>query len=187
MLFAALTSREDDLLSRKVQNYSSAEAKTARKFRKTWMTKALRPHVTIRIGPAGERHLTEHEARRQFEEAQTSGRAAPTEHWVAEHERRYSNGMVVQVRAHKRDKPADWVLPVRVVGPRMKRSAVRQLCLSGSKSSKDMTASQAAQSRLSQPPLMLHCVYPKAAILKNGHLVGQKTLVRTLLAFDVPL
>lgn len=119
MLFAALAAREDDLLSREGPSLSTAQAKAARKFGKTWMTETLRSHVTIQIGPAGERHLTEREARRRFEEAQDSGRATPTEHWVAEHERRYSNGKVVRVRAHKRGRPADRDLPVRVVGPKI--------------------------------------------------------------------
>ncbi|TCP34373.1 hypothetical protein [Rhodovulum marinum] len=118
MLFAALAARENDLISQEVQSLSTAQAKTARKFGKAWMTETLRSHVTIRIGPAGERHLTERNARRRFEAAQASGRVSPTEHWVAEHERRYSNGKVVRVRAHKRGKPADRELPVRVVGPR---------------------------------------------------------------------
>lgn len=119
MLFAALAAHEDDLLSREAPSLSTAQAKTARKFGKTWMTETLRSHVTIRIGPAGERHLAEREARRQFEEAQSSGRATPTEHWVAEHERHYANGKVVRVRAHKRGQPVDRKLPVRVVGPRI--------------------------------------------------------------------
>lgn len=118
MLFAALAAREDDLLSRDVLSLSGTQAKTARKFGKTWMTETLRSHVTIRIGPAGERHLTEREARRQFENGK-SGRATPTEHWVAEHERRYANGKVVRIRTHKRGLPADRELPVRVVGPRI--------------------------------------------------------------------
>ena len=119
MLFAALAAREDDLLSQEVPSLSTAQAKTARKFGKTWMTETLRSHVTIRIGPAGERHLTEREARRQFQAAQASGRATPTEHWVSEHERRYANGKVVRIRAHKRGRPPDQELPVRVVGPRL--------------------------------------------------------------------
>lgn len=121
MLFAALASRDDDLLPLEAPSLSPGEIKTARKFGKTWITEAPRSHVTIRIGPAGERHLTEHEARRQFEETQASGRATPTEHWVAEHERHFSNGMVVRVRAHKRGQPAGGKLPMRVVGPRTKR------------------------------------------------------------------
>ena len=119
MLFAALAAREDDLLTQEMPSLSASQAKTARKFGKTWMTETLRSHVTIRIGPAGERHLTEREARRQFEEAQASGRATPTEHWVSEHERRYANGKVVRVRAHKRGRLPDQELPVRVVGPRL--------------------------------------------------------------------
>lgn len=97
MLFAALASREDDLLSQEALSLSSGEAKTARKFGKDWMTEALRSQVTIRIGPAGER-----QALSQFEEVQTSDRARPTENWVAKHERRHANGKVVLVRAHKR-------------------------------------------------------------------------------------
>lgn len=119
MLFAALASREDDLVSREIPSLSAAQAKTARKFGKAWMTEALKSHITIRIGPAGERHLYEREARRQFEETQVLSRATPTEHWVTQHERRYSDGKVVLIRAHKRGRPADRDLPTRVVGPRM--------------------------------------------------------------------
>lgn len=118
MLFAALAAREDDLISREALSLSSSEAKTARKFGKTWITDSLRSHVTIQIGPAGERHLEEREARRQFESEVASGRAAPTEHWVFEHERRYVNGKVVLVRAHKRGQPVENNIPTRVVGPR---------------------------------------------------------------------
>ncbi|WP_298854906.1 hypothetical protein [uncultured Ruegeria sp.] len=119
MLFAALAAREDDLMSQEVASLSTSQAKTARKFGKAWMTEVLKSHVTIRIGSAGERHLTEQRARLRFEQAQTAIRATPTEHWVAEHERRYSNGKVVRVRAHKRGQPASRDVPTRVVGPRM--------------------------------------------------------------------
>lgn len=119
MLFAALAAREDDLISHEVPSLSVSQAKTARKFGKAWMTDTLRSHITIRIGPAGERHLIEREARRKFAEARASGRAKPTEHWVAEHERRYADGKVVWIRSHKRGRPADRELPARVVGPRM--------------------------------------------------------------------
>ncbi|WP_299852716.1 hypothetical protein [uncultured Roseovarius sp.] len=119
MLFAALATREDDLLSQQVASLSTSQAKSARKFGKAWMTEVLKSHVTIRIGPAAERHLTEQMARLRFEKAQAVSRATPTEHWVAEHERRYSNGKVVRVRAHKRGQPAYRDLPTRVVGPKM--------------------------------------------------------------------
>ena len=119
MLFAALAAREDDLMSQEVASLSASQAKTARKFGKAWMTEDLKSHVTIRIGPAAERHLIEQKARLGFEQAQTAGRAAPTEHWVAEHERRYADGKVVPVRAHKRGRPASKDLPARVVGPRV--------------------------------------------------------------------
>jgi len=118
MLFAALEAREDDLLSREVASLTSSQAKTARRFGKAWMTETLKSHITVRIGPAAERHLNEQEARRRFEQEQAASRAAPTEHWVAEHERRYSNGKIVRVRAHKRGKSAGRDLPTRVVGPR---------------------------------------------------------------------
>lgn len=118
MLFAALAAREDDLVSEEVASLSHSQAKTARKFGKSWMTETLKSHVTIRIGPAGERHLAEQKTRLRFEEAQAKGRATPTEHWVAEHERRYSNGKVVRVRTHKRGQLPDKNLPTRVVGPR---------------------------------------------------------------------
>jgi hypothetical protein len=119
MLFAALAAREDDLLLQEVPSLSTAQVKTARKFGKSWMTETLKSHVTIRIGPAAERHITEQRARLRFEKDQAVSRATPTEHWVAEHERRYSNGKVVRVRAHKRGQTAGRDLPVRVVGPRM--------------------------------------------------------------------
>jgi hypothetical protein len=119
MLFAALAAREDDLLSEETASLSPEQTKTARKFGKTWMTETLRSHVTIRIGPSGERHLVEREARRQFEAARASGRATPTEHWVSEHERRYSSGKVVRVRGHKRGIVVDKTLPIRVVGPKL--------------------------------------------------------------------
>jgi len=119
MLFAALAAREDDLLSQEVPSLSTAQAKTARKFGKSWMTETLKSHVTIRIGPAAERHMTEQKARLRFQEAQAVSRATPAEHWVAEHERRYLNGKVVRVRAHKRGQSADRDLPTRVVGPRI--------------------------------------------------------------------
>lgn len=119
MLFAALAARADDLTSQEVASLTTSQAKTARKFGKAWKTEVLKSHVTIRIGPAGERHLTEQRARLRFEQSQAESRAAPTEHWVAEHERRYSDGKVVRVRAHKRGQPASGDLPARVVGPRM--------------------------------------------------------------------
>lgn len=119
MLFAALAAREDDLLSQEVPSLSTAQAKAARKFGKSWMTETLKSHVTIRIGPAAERYMTEQKARLRFEEAQAASRATPIEHWVAEHERRYSNGKVVRVRAHKRGQLADRDLPTRIVGPRV--------------------------------------------------------------------
>jgi len=118
MLFAALAAREDDLVLEKVESLSTSQVKTARKFGKIWMTEVLKSHVTIRIGPAAERHLTEQRARFRFEEAKAGSRAAPTEHWVAEHERRYADGKVVRVRAHKRGYAAGKQLPARVVGPR---------------------------------------------------------------------
>ncbi|WP_407493824.1 hypothetical protein [Pseudooceanicola sp. MF1-13] len=119
MLFAALAAREDDLISQEVASLSTSQAKTARKFGKVWMTEVLKSHVTIRIGPAGERHLAEQKARIRFEQAQAASRAAPTEHWVAEHERRYANGKVVRVRAHKRGQALSRDLPARIVGPRV--------------------------------------------------------------------
>ena len=119
LLFAAFAAREDDLMSEEFASLSTSDAKKARKFGRSWTTEVLKSHVTIRIGPAGERHLIEQKARRRFEQAQTASRAAPAEHWVAEHERRYADGKVVRVRAHKRGRPAGRDLPARVVGPRM--------------------------------------------------------------------
>lgn len=123
MLFAALAAGEDDLTPQKVASLSRSQVKTAQKFGKGWMTEVLKSHVTMRIGPAGKRHLTEQRARLRFEQSHVKNRAAPTEHWVAEHERRYSNGKVVRVRAHKRGQPASGDLPARVVGPRRESGA----------------------------------------------------------------
>lgn len=117
MLFAAFAAREDDLQPREVASLTTSQTKTARRFGKAWMLETLKSHITVRIGPAAERHLAEQKARFRFERAQAASRAAPTEHWVAEHERRYSNGTVVRIRAHKRGKSADSALPTRVVGP----------------------------------------------------------------------
>lgn len=119
MLFAALAMREDDLLPQEVSSLTRAEVKTARKFGKSWITETLKSHITIRIGPAAERHLIEQKARLRFESLQVTSRAAPTEHWVAEHERRYLSGKVVRVKAHKRGRLEDRNLPARVVGPRL--------------------------------------------------------------------
>ena len=77
MLFAALATREDDLLSKEVASLSTSQVKTARKFGKAWMTEVLKSHVTIRIGPAAERHLTEQRARQQFGRAHA---ASPIRH-----------------------------------------------------------------------------------------------------------
>jgi len=117
LLFAALAAREDDLITGEAPGHTAAQVKTARKFGKSWITETARSHVTVRIGPAGERHLTEHKARKDFEDAKATGRATPTEHWVAEHERHYKSGKIVRIRAYKRGKPADRNIPVRVVGP----------------------------------------------------------------------
>ncbi len=117
MLFAALSNREDDLQSIKTPSLTNAQMKTARKFGKAWMTNTLKSHVTIRIGPAAQRHLSEQKARIEFEKVQSASRSAPTEHWVSEHERRYRDGKIVRIKAHKRGKAADKNLPARVIGP----------------------------------------------------------------------
>ena len=119
MLFAAFAAQEDDLLSQPGTGLTTSQAKTARKFGKAWMLETLRSHVTVRIGPAAERHLTEQKARLRFQQAQAANRAAPTKHWAAEHERHYSDGKVVRIRAHKRGKSAGRDLQARVVGPRI--------------------------------------------------------------------
>ena len=62
--------------------------------------------------------MNEQRARLRFEEEQATGRASPTEHWVAEHERHYADGKVVLVRAHKRGHSTDRKLPTRIVGPK---------------------------------------------------------------------
>lgn len=118
MLFAALSAREDDLMPHEVASLTTSEAKTARKFGKSWIIESLKSHVTIRIGPSAERHLSEHRARLRFERAQAGNRSGPIEHWVAEHERRYASGKIVKVKAHKRGNSDGANLPKRVVGPR---------------------------------------------------------------------
>lgn len=72
MMFAALAAREDDLLSKKRKSFAGADEDA--KVRQDLDDGTLRSHVTIRIGPSGERHLVEREARRQFKR-QASGRA----------------------------------------------------------------------------------------------------------------
>lgn len=120
MLFAALAAREDDLHMQKVPSLSTSQIKTARKFGKGWITETLKSHVTVRIGPAAERHLSEQKARLLFEQGQAASRNSPTIHWVAEHERHYADGKVVRIRAHKRGQSNVRGLPSRVVGPRVR-------------------------------------------------------------------
>jgi hypothetical protein len=117
IVFAAISSKETDLLLEKKESLTTSEAKTARKFGKTWITNALRSHVTIRIGEEGRLHLKEQAARRAFERDQSEGRLPRAEHWVSAHERHYKSGKIVLVKSHRRGTAVDPSIPRLVKGP----------------------------------------------------------------------
>ncbi|MCE6958541.1 hypothetical protein LAZ40_05685 [Cereibacter sphaeroides] len=117
-LFALIASRENGLVYEERESLTPKEAKTARKFGKAWITDALRSHVTIRIGPEAEAHLSERAARRQHERDIQEGRLPPVRHWVTEHERHYRNGKVVLIPGHYRGIEPGIEVPTRVKGPR---------------------------------------------------------------------
>lgn len=118
VLFALLASPDNGVIQKEKATLSAKEQKTAKKFNKTWMTETLRSHVTIRIGKEAEQHLEEQKQRRAFEASQAQSRSSPVEHWVSEHERRYSNGKIVKIKAHKRGVSIPKDVPTRVMGPR---------------------------------------------------------------------
>lgn len=118
VLFALLSSPGNGVVLEDRATLSPKEEKTAKKFNKPWMTELLRSHVTIRIGKEAEAHLAEQRQRRSFEEAKAVGRLPPTEHWVSEHERRYSNGKIVKIKAYKRGIRVPDSVPTIVMGPR---------------------------------------------------------------------
>lgn len=62
-LFALIASRENGLLSDERPTLSRGEEKTARKFGKTWVTKAPPSFYTIQIGPEARAHLAKQTAR----------------------------------------------------------------------------------------------------------------------------
>jgi len=118
VLFTLLVSPENGIVMEDKASLTPKEEKTARKFGKTWMTDALRSHVTIRIGKDGQNHLEERAKRIEHEKRRILERSAPVEHWVSEHERRYKNGKIVRIKAHKRGTKVDASIPTRVMGPK---------------------------------------------------------------------
>ena len=118
LVFALMASPDNGLVYDRRESLAPPERRTARKFGRPWVEASLRDHVVIRIGPRARRHLDEQAARHRHERSIPDGRAAPVEHWVSEHERRYKSGKVVLIRAHRRGTAADDRTPRRVVGPR---------------------------------------------------------------------
>jgi hypothetical protein len=117
LLFAELSSEDQVIMREEHETLSSREQKTAKKFGKTWMIDALRSHVTVRIGDAGEAHLNEIHGKLQNDAERPSSRAEPIEHKVRGHFRKYESGKVTWVKSHRRGKQVSSDVPTRVVGP----------------------------------------------------------------------
>lgn len=118
MVFAAMASKGAMLDLRERESFTGSEVKSARKFGKSWFVEEMRSHLTIHIGPTVRKHLEERKRRLDHEHETKSGRGAPIEHWVSEHERHYKSGKIVTVKAHKRGSDGDRDLPRVVKGPR---------------------------------------------------------------------
>ncbi|SFD15458.1 hypothetical protein SAMN04488094_11776 [Tropicimonas isoalkanivorans] len=118
-LFAMLVSPDlGGIIPTETTTFTAKDAKTARKFGKSWILGAQKSHLTIRIGPQAAAHMQERQARHEFERQAQEGRSGPVRHWVSEHERRYRNGKVVLVKGHHRGHDPDPGLPTRVMGPK---------------------------------------------------------------------
>jgi len=118
-LFAMLVSPDlGGIIPTETETFKAREAKTARKFGKSWVLGAQKSHVTIRIGPKAAAHMKEVHARLEFERQAQNERNGPIRHWVSEHERRYSSGKVILVKGHHRGGTPDPKLPTRVMGPK---------------------------------------------------------------------
>jgi hypothetical protein len=118
-LFAMLVSADlGGIIPTETETFTAKEAKTARKFGKSWTLGAQKSHLTIRIGPQAAAHMRERQARLEFERQIQQVRSEPVRHWVSEHERTYRSGKVVLVKGHHRGHESDPRLPTRVIGPR---------------------------------------------------------------------
>lgn len=118
-LFAMLVSPDlGGIIPSESETFSPKEAKTARKFGKSWILGAQKSHLTIRIGPQAVAHMRERAARQAFERLSQEERNGPVRHWVTEHERHYRSGKVVLIKGHHRGHAPDPGLPTRVMGPR---------------------------------------------------------------------
>jgi hypothetical protein len=118
-LFAMLASPDlGGIMPSETETFTTKDAKTARKFGKSWILGAQKSHFTIRIGPQAAAHMRERQARLEFERQAQRERSAPVRHWVSEHERRYRSGKVVLVKGHQRGHEPEPHLPTRVMGPR---------------------------------------------------------------------
>ncbi len=118
-LFAMLVSADlGGIIPSETDTFTAKEAKTARKFGKSWTLGAQKSHLTIRIGPQAAAHMRERQARLEFERQAENERSGPVRHWVSEHERRYRSGKVVLVKGHQRGHEPERLLPTRVMGPR---------------------------------------------------------------------
>jgi hypothetical protein len=120
LLFAEISSEDQVIIREEQDTLSRREQKTAKKFGKTWMTDALRTHVTVRIGEAGEEHLNEIQENPQGDGKNQSVRASAVEHKVRGHFRKYTSGKVVWVKSHLRGTQVSSDVPTRVVGPSSK-------------------------------------------------------------------
>ncbi|WP_395541060.1 hypothetical protein [Neotabrizicola sp. sgz301269] len=122
-LFAMLVSPDlGGIIPSEIETFSAKDAKTARKFGKSWILAAQKSHLTIRIGPQAVAHMQERRARIEFERSGQSTRNGPARHWVSEHERHYRSGKVVLVKSHPRGREPRVNLPTRVMGPDPARS-----------------------------------------------------------------
>lgn len=118
-LFAMLVSPDlGGIIAAESETFTTKDAKTARKFGKSWILGAQKSHLTIRIGPQAAAHMAERTARLEFERQAQEARNGPIRHWVAEHERHYRSGKVVLVKGHHRGQTPDPGLPTRVMGPK---------------------------------------------------------------------
>ncbi len=117
-LFAMLASPDlGGIIPSEVETFNAKEARTARKFGKSWVLAAPKSHLTIQIGPQAIAHMQERQARLEFEHNAKSSRNGPVRHWVSEHERRYRSGKVVLIKSHRRGSEPPANLPTRVMGP----------------------------------------------------------------------
>lgn len=118
-LFAMLVSPDlGGIIPMENETFTAKDAKTARKFGKSWILGAQKSHLTIRIGPQAAAHMQERRARLEFERQVQDWRSGPVRHWVSEHERRYRSGKVVLVKGHHRGQLPAPNLPTRVMGPK---------------------------------------------------------------------